>query len=187
MAFPVPEPEPETPRAGARISHDDEDGTDRHDILCEQMEFRHVDELGVLLAICAHLDCPSDLGRLACASSSFGRPIDWKTEGKTVMERRSVVEEHARRWVLAKRLQKFGADRRGDGQTWLRQMHEIKHPTRFTEASEPVMSLSEMGAVATLSIGGNGDRDGRSVTVAAVGAMLAGCTNYAVFTLEVAT
>lgn len=69
-----------------------------------------LEEVEVLLAICAHLCDPKDLGRLARASSSFGRPIEWSTVNGSAPGVRSVAAESARRWVLAwERSQRVGA------------------------------------------------------------------------------
>ena len=55
----------------------------------------------VTLHICGFLSV-RELGRLACASRRFGRPSDWPiTAGGPVVARRSLVDEAARRWVLA--------------------------------------------------------------------------------------
>ena len=69
-----------------------------------------IEEVEVLLAICAHLDSPKDLAQLAVASSSFGRPIEWSSSEGPIdwcsndgskSPVWSVAAESARRWVLA--------------------------------------------------------------------------------------
>jgi ubiquitin-protein ligase len=74
--------------------------------------------------ICSFLD-PNDLGHLACVSASFGRKVSWRnTVDSAATELRSVVEEAARRWVVA-RLDE-GQTWSGPVQrTWLGRMHEL--------------------------------------------------------------
>ena len=63
--------------------------------------FDTIGELDVLLHICNFVEMPKDLGRLACASSVFGRKSAWACEsldGNSAVLW-SVVEESARRWV----------------------------------------------------------------------------------------
>ena len=91
---------------------------------------RSIDELEVLVRICSFLDRPRDLGRLACASRTFGSPIEWVAANETKPEPRSVVEESARRWVLAR--QPEGSCPAADGwydraaQSWARRMDALQ-------------------------------------------------------------
>eukprot|EP01046_Picozoa_sp_COSAG06_P039237 COSAG06_NODE_4612_length_4101_cov_2.753373_1_plen_300_part_00 len=142
-------------------------------VALEDVTLGEIEELEVLLSICAWINSPRDLGRLACASSCFGRPIAWPSAG-VGSERLSVVDESARRRVLARGLEGAGAGGPGEARSWLRRMHEVRC-VRFVEAHEKV-ALSEDGAVATMTVGGI-DRN-------AAGPVLAGGRHYAVWTLE---
>ena len=73
-----------------------------HVAYCAPPSFGGIEEQEVLVHICRFLlDCPADLGHLACASSAFGRKTMWAgNEACGVCKgERSVVEETARRWV----------------------------------------------------------------------------------------
>jgi hypothetical protein len=82
-------------------------------------------EKELLVHICSFLDRPKDLGRLACATSAFGRKTAWErsmVDGGA--EQRSVVEESARRW--AQQVVDDGGAGRGERQSWLRQMQDMR-------------------------------------------------------------
>ena len=91
----------------------------------------NIEEREILLRICGCL-APKELGRLACISRGFGCKTEWLhsavggcTDGS---QTRSLVEEAARRWVLAcpaadQAWAAEGPRRQGSG--WLRRMHAI--------------------------------------------------------------
>ena len=103
-----------------------------------------LEESELLVRICSRLST-KDLGRLACVSAIFGRETAW-SRGRGA-EQRSVVEESARRWVVAR----SGEEQEVVAQwaCWLRRMHEIQTPTAVFARSHPSIDLSEGGAVAT--------------------------------------
>lgn len=89
----------------------------------------------------------------------------------------SVVEESARRWVLGR--QPKGRVVPRDSKSWLRRMYEIQvSPTRFVQAAEQVIALSDNGAVATVTA----RYTSRFRTAAS--SLLVGDKHYAVFTIE---
>eukprot|EP01043_Picozoa_sp_COSAG02_P018084 COSAG02_NODE_834_length_16653_cov_9.111977_13_plen_527_part_00 len=117
----------------------------------DQVRLDDVVELEVLLTICAHLDSPKDLVRLACASSSFGRAVEWGS----VVERRSVVEESARRRVSGYPIEQRRWVPRRVGDCWLGLMQEaclLRGPLVF-QCSHGNIALAEGGAVATITGG----------------------------------
>ena len=112
-----------------------------------------IEEVEVLLRICSHLP-PTDLARLACVSRAFGGEIEWRSaadgDGDGTPALRSVVEEAACRWVLARPQAAAAAAVRGEGQSWVRYAQHIQGwPVRFAAAHKSI-SLSEDGAVATV-------------------------------------
>ena len=98
-----------------------------------------IEEQEVLLAICAQLQSPQDLGRLACVSRTFGGPTQWVGGGS---ESRSAVEESARRWVLARTPGAEGTRSEGEqrGRSWLWRMHFIQ-ARRFVQVRENTLSV----------------------------------------------
>ena len=104
-----------------------------------------IEEQEVLLTICAQLESPQDLGRLACVSRAFGGPTMWVGGGS---QSRSVVEESARRWVLARTPSAEGTrsigEQRGRG-CWLRRMHELQ-TRRFVQVAENSLAADPVGA-----------------------------------------
>lgn len=82
----------------------------------------------VLVRICVFL-LPRELGKLACTSRSFGCATAWHASSNGEM--RSVVEEAARRWVVARLADGLTPPVRNINSSWLRQMHTVimaKHP-----------------------------------------------------------
>ena len=94
----------------------------------------------MLVRICSFLDQPRDRGRLACASSAFGRATAWRriAVGQGAMQW-SVVEESARRWVQQQQqsqqqqsqqpqpaVRSPAAGPGGKGQSWLRRMQAMQ-------------------------------------------------------------
>eukprot|EP01046_Picozoa_sp_COSAG06_P005008 COSAG06_NODE_218_length_20036_cov_21.649446_7_plen_414_part_00 len=170
--------------------------------------FGDIEELSVevLLAVCAHLDSPKDLAHLACASSSFGRPVEWPSEDGNAPERRSVVEQTARRWVRARvaEQRQAGLAAHARDPSWLRRMQEILVPAvAFTHLygwkpedaypTEKIIDskqahLSEGGSVVTLTgaqimgPGGGTMYDWGTCTAASAVAMRSG-RHYAAFTV----
>ena len=61
-----------------------------------------IEDPEVLLFICGFLE-PKELSRLAGVSRGFGRKTQWAALEGGEPEMRSLVEESARRWVLARR------------------------------------------------------------------------------------
>ena len=112
-------------------------------IVCRHQLFDRIVPVDLLLAICARLDSPRDLGRLACTSTIFGRPVEWPSKDGNAPQRHvSVVEEPARRWVLRHSGAGMGS---GKEQSWLQRMHEVQRP-RFVVA-HPSCTLMDDGAV----------------------------------------
>jgi hypothetical protein len=132
----------------------------------------------VTLHICGFLSV-RELGRLACASRRFGRPSDWPiTAGGPVVARRSLVDEAARRWVLACSAEQQAWVARSH-ESWLRRMQEVvelRAPLVFSQAHANI-NLTEEGTVATMTTADGGDR------AAASGSVLRGGRHHARFTL----
>ena len=134
-------------------------------------------EKALLLRICGWLS-PRELGAMARVSRRFSEQMDWPSSPATggAPAPRSVVEQAARQWVrctatgslptpipshkpLPSALgtqvllrpaaeQARAAAAWVDGSSWLRRMHEIRHPLAFRRSHE-LLLLSEQGAVAT--------------------------------------
>ena len=82
----------------------------------------------VLVHICAFL-LPRELGTLACTSRCFGCATAWHASSNGA--KHSVVEEAARRWVLARLAEGATRPACNGHVSWLRQMHTLimaKHP-----------------------------------------------------------
>ena len=103
-----------------------------------------IEEQEVLVAICAQLQSPQDLGRLACVSRAFGGPTQWAGGGS---ESRSVVEESARRWVLARTPGAGSTRSEGEqrGRSWLWRMHFIQ-ARRFAQVRENSLPVDPVDA-----------------------------------------
>eukprot|EP01043_Picozoa_sp_COSAG02_P042290 COSAG02_NODE_3584_length_6524_cov_7.274934_3_plen_754_part_00 len=168
--------------------------------------FGDIEELSVevLLAVCARLDSPKDLGHLACASSSFGRPIEWPSEDGNAPERRSVVEQTARQWVGARATEQQQTVLAAAWPSWVRRMQEILAPAAVfshlygwkpegTYPTEKIIDskqayLSEGGSVVTLTgaqiigPGGSPTYDWATCTAASAVVMRSG-RHYAAFTV----
>ena len=131
-----------------------------------------IEDPEVLLFICSFLE-PKELSRLAGVSRGFGRKTQWAAPEGGEPEMRSLVEESARRWVLARRPPQAG------WQSWLRRMHSVS-TCQLTHAQDHI-ALSEDGAVATVATPvppGSGTR------AAACGTVLRAGRHFAVFTVQ---
>ena len=131
-----------------------------------------IEDAEVLLFICGFLE-PKELSRLAGVSRGFGRKREWAALEGGEPEMRSLVEESARRWVLARRPPQAG------WQSWLRRMHGVS-TCQLTRAQDHI-ALSEDGAVATVVTPippGSGTR------AAACGTVLRAGRHFAVFTVQ---
>ena len=84
-----------------------------------QVGLGNLEELELLLRICSHLTL-RELGRLACVSTMFGR--------KTTAGALSVVEESARRWVLARSEAEQERVKLWADESWLRRVQGILSP-----------------------------------------------------------
>eukprot|EP01043_Picozoa_sp_COSAG02_P039401 COSAG02_NODE_3107_length_7352_cov_61.084930_6_plen_465_part_01 len=106
--------------------------------------FGDIKELEVIVRICGYLSSPKDLGHLACVSRGFGNKVLWSSEGacEQLGSMRSVVEESARRWVLA-RWTHLDEDCTAEGQSWLRQMQNVRLATRFDAKRNAGIGLFE--------------------------------------------
>ena len=139
----------------------------------------------LLLGICGWLDSPRDLGRLACTSRAFVRRTAWEGSTAGSIEWRSVIDESARRWVLAWRVA-TGCDEDWSG-SWLWRMHEVQASQLIEAAAE--IALSEQNAVATVTdnkIAWFHNPAGvySCCTHTAASGLLMSGTHYAVFALE---
>lgn len=85
-----------------------------------------VTDVEMLVNICGFLE-PKDLGRAACVSHLFGGKINWACGGVVHQANapRTVVEESARRWVLASLDEACTqiTEPESEGDSWLRRMH----------------------------------------------------------------
>ena len=106
--------------------------------------FGDIKELEVIVRICGYLSSPKDLGHLACVSRGFGNKVLWPSAGacEQLVSMRSVVEESARRWVLA-RWTHLDEDCTAEGQSWLRQMQNVRLATRFDAKRNAGIGLFE--------------------------------------------
>eukprot|EP01047_Picozoa_sp_COSAG01_P058193 COSAG01_NODE_6824_length_3482_cov_5.154597_1_plen_281_part_00 len=124
-------------------------------------------DIELLVYICG-FSAPRDLGRLARVSASFGRKTAWQRSavhgGGT--ELRSVVEETARRWVVARPMEeqtRVAAQCLG----WLWRMNEIQTPAAILSRSGSSIKLSQRRNGSTIyswatKTSGNDIRWGRS-------------------------
>lgn len=133
-----------------------------------------IGEVEVLLHICRFLE-PKALGRLACASVSFGLLCKTGWQGSAdgaAAAQLSVVEEAARRWVLARPVE--DQERVFHVPGWLRRMDAMVRPV-FSR-SGPEIELLQTGAVATRT-------DGSGSRIAASAVTMRRGQHFATFTL----
>lgn len=127
-----------------------------------------IEDVEVLLHICGYIEQPKILGRLACVSSSFGRPFAWPSVAVVGREQWSVVEESARRWIVAQQ-----ASCLGSGHSWLRQMHAILTTPTFTKLGQYIKA--ERGGVVAAH------EDGRHGCAALCGQVMTSGRHFATF------